>query len=154
MTTSAPCQPRLAGLAFVLAAAIFLSAPGAAQADPPRARPPASLAVAITIDSENLIELYQSVPELKIIDSRYPEDYVQGYIETSYNLPLVDTDCAALDALTENREQALVFYCNGNAADASIAAIQIASACGYHRLFWFRGGFVEWEDKDYPYVIE
>lgn len=111
-------------------------------------------AVAITIDTENLIELYQSVPGLKIIDSRHLEDHIQGYIETSHNLPLRQTDCKALSKLAKSPEQAMVFYCNGNVGDASIEAIQIASDCGYKRLFWLRGGFVEWKDKDYPYVIE
>lgn len=119
-----------------------------------RTEAPGSLAVAITIDSEHLIELYQSLPELKIIDSRHREDHIQGYIETSHNLPLVETDCAALSKLVGGKDQAMVFYCNGNSADASIDAIQIASACGYRRLFWFRGGFIEWQDKDYPYLIE
>ncbi len=130
-------------------------APRASAAESPLpAQAPQSLAVAITIDAENLVELYQSVPQLRIVDSRHPEDHSQGYIETSYNLPLENTDCATLAKLAENKDQAFVFYCNGNAADASIAAIQIASDCGYRRLFWFRGGFVEWEDKDYPYLIE
>lgn len=115
---------------------------------------PTAPAVAVTIDSENLIELYQSVPNLKIIDARHREDYTQGYIETAFNLPLARTNCESLAKLAGNRDQAMVFYCNGNAADASIAAIQIASSCGYSRLFWFRGGFIEWEDKDYPYLIE
>ncbi|MDH3219143.1 MAG: hypothetical protein OEO19_06375 [Gammaproteobacteria bacterium] len=48
----------------------------------------------------------------------------------------------------------MFLYCNRNASNAGIEAIQIASGYGYRRLFWFRGGFVEWEDKDYPYVIE
>ncbi len=115
---------------------------------------PASLAVAITIDAEHLIELYQSVPDLQIIDSRHYEDRSLGYIETSYNLPLAYTNCASLAKMARNKDQAFVFYCNGNAADTSIDAIQIASSCGYKRLFWLRGGFVEWEDKDYPFVIE
>ena len=115
---------------------------------------PQNLAVAITIDAENLIELYQSVPGIKIIDSRFQEDYVLGHIETSQNLPLAVTDCKSLSKLAKSTEQAMVFYCNGNAGDTSIEAIQIASGCGYKRLFWFRGGFVEWKDKDYPYVIE
>jgi len=111
-------------------------------------------AIAITIDAEQLIELFQSVPGLKIIDSRHHEDHIQGYIETSRNLPLSETDCMALSKLAKSTEQAMVFYCNNNSGDASIEAIQIASGCGYKRLFWFRGGFVEWKDKDYPYLIE
>jgi len=120
----------------------------------PLPEPEVTLAVAITIDAENLIELYQSVPGLKIIDSRHYEDHILGHIETALSLPLNQTDCKALSKLAKSTEQAMVFYSNNNAGDASIEAIQIASDCGYERLFWFRGGFVEWKDKDYPYVIE
>ena len=134
---------------------LILFNPGAlASKDPLYIEAPESLAVAITIDAEHLIELYQSISDLKIIDSRYREDHTQGYIETSYSLPSAETDCGSLAKLVQSKDQALVFYCNGNLADASIDAIQVASACGYKRLFWFRGGFVEWQDKDYPYMIE
>jgi len=115
---------------------------------------PDRLAMAITIDAEHLIELYQSVPGLQIIDTRLHQDYVLGHIESARNLPLATIDCESLAKLAKSAEQAMVFYCNGNAGDTSIEAIQIASGCGYKRLFWFRGGFVEWEDKDYPYLIE
>ncbi len=111
-------------------------------------------AIAITIDSEHLIELYQSLPELKIIDSPHCEDYIQGNIAKPTDLPLMKTNGSALSELANDKEQAMVFYCNGNAAEASNDAIRIASTCSYKRLFWFRGGFVDWQDKDYPYVIE
>ena len=113
-----------------------------------------SAPVAITIDSEHLIELYQSVPGLRIIDSRLREDHALGYIEKSLSLPLSETSCESLSELTEDSEQALVFYCNGNGIDASTEAIHIASNCGYKRLFWLSGGFIEWQDRDYPYVID
>lgn len=110
--------------------------------------------VAITIDAEHLIELYQYGSDLIIIDSRNVEDYELGHIETSINMPLAETNCKALRKLAKSSEQAMVFYSNNNVGDASIEAIKIASGCGYKRLFWLRGGFVEWKDKDYPYVIE
>jgi len=113
-----------------------------------------SPAVAITIDSENLIELYQSVPGLRIIDARYREDYVLGHIELSHNLPMSRTDCGSLAQVTADKNTAIVFYCNGRDGGASNEAIHIASACGYRRLFWLRGGFIEWQDKDYPFAIE
>lgn len=115
---------------------------------------PENLAMAVTINAENLIELYQSVAPINVIDTRFAEDYVLGHIETSANLPLAEINCKSLSKLAKTVEQAMVFYCNGNAGDTSIEAIKIASGCGYKRLFWFRGGFVEWKDKDYPYVIE
>ncbi len=154
MRQTGVCQSTRARLAVFFAVAISTVSGVFAADRPALVQAPASIPLAVTIDAENLVELYQSVPELRIIDSRHREDHIQGYIETSLNLPLVDTDCETLNKLANDEEQALVFYCNGHAADASIAAIQIASSCGYKRLFWLRGGFVEWEDKDYPYVIE
>ena len=143
-----------AGLAAFFTVLVLFSPGALAAKDPLRIEAPESLAVAITIDAEHLIELYQSIADLKIIDSRYREDHTQGYIETSYSLPVAETNCRSLAKLVKSKDQALVFYCNGNLAAASIDAIQAASACGYKRLFWFRGGFVEWQDKDYPYMIE
>ena len=153
MVQTGVCRSAGSGLAvFIALATIFSTA--AFAADQSLQQAPKSLAVAITIDSENLIELNHSVPDLKMIDSRYHQDFTQGYIETSINLPLRDTNCGSLKKVAKNKDQVLVFYCNGSLADASIDAIQIASSCGYKRLFWFRGGFVEWVDKDYPYLIE
>jgi len=118
------------------------------------ADPDVSPAVAITIDSENLIELYQSVPDIRIVDSRLRGDYAMGHIELSHNLPVSETNCQSLSRLAEDRDTAMVFYCNGGKGKASTEALQIASSCGYRRLFWLRGGFIEWQDKDYPFVIE
>jgi len=109
---------------------------------------------ATTIDADHLIELYQDVPSLLIVDSRISGDYLLGHIETSINLPLENTDCKALGKLANSPEQAIVFYSNNNAGDASVEAIKIASQCGYRRLFWLNGGFDEWKARDYPYVIE
>ncbi len=154
MTSSVVRRLRCKELALLYVILIVTTSSAFAAESPLSTQAPRTLAVAITIDAENLIELYQSVPQLRIVDSRHPQDHSQGYIETSLNLPLEDTNCASLGRLAESKDQAFVFYCNGNAADASMAAIEIASDCGYRRLFWFRGGFVEWEDKDYPYLIE
>lgn len=112
------------------------------------------IAGATTIDAEHLIELYQSQQQVTLIDSRLGEDRRFGYIESSISLPLAKTSCASLDRLVADKSQPIAFYCNGTKADASIVAASIAVDCGYSQLYWFRGGFKEWEDKDYPFVIE
>jgi rhodanese-related sulfurtransferase len=145
-----PWTRRLAVFATL---AVLQSALLAAEIAPPREHA-AAPAVAITIDAENLIELYQSVPGLRIIDSRLREDHALGYIEKSRSLPVSETNCKSLSSLASDKDQALVFYCNGNGVDVSTEAVQIASNCGYKRLFWLSGGFIEWQDKDYPFVIE
>ncbi len=154
MKRTGVCRSSPTSSAVLFAVAILFPLTVIAADEASQSAFPENLAVAITIDSEHLIELYQSVPDLTIIDSRFAEDYALGHIEKSHNLPLARTDCKSLSKLANSMEQAMVFYCNGNVGDASIEAIQIASGCGYKRLFWFRGGFVEWKDKDYPYVIE
>ena len=139
----------------VLFALAILDSAGAFAADNSRPRTfPDSATLAVTIDSENLIELLRSVTDFEIIDSCHPGNREPGYVETTHDLPRLETDCAALAKLAKSTDQAMVFYCNGNLGDASIEAIQIASGCEYKRFFRFRGGFVECEDKDYPYVIE
>jgi rhodanese-related sulfurtransferase len=141
----------LFGAALIYCTALF----AAFDADvPEQAESGEDSTVAITIDAEHLIELYQYVTDLLIIDARHAEDHALGHIETSINLPLSETNCKTLRKLAKSTEQAMVFYSNKNVGDASIEAIRIASDCGYKRLFWLRGGFVEWKDKDYPYVIE
>ncbi len=145
--------PRAGGLAVFATLAMLQSALYAGDKSPVQGAP-VSPVTAITIDSENLIDLYQSVPGLRIIDSRLREDHALGHIEKSRSLPLGETNCESLSRLAEDDDQALVFYYNGNGVDASIDAIDIASSCGYKRLFWLRGGFIEWQDKDYPFVID
>jgi rhodanese-related sulfurtransferase len=112
-----------------------------------------SVGLAISIDSEHLIELYQSESDLKIIDSRLRPDHVLGHIERSSNLPPQNTDCDDLSRLGGNTDQVLVFYCN-RGGGSSAEAIRIACACGYRRLFWLDGGIVERKGKDYPFVVE
>ena len=146
--------PGFGGLAIFVAMALLLSTASGAAETLSRATSSESHAVAITIDSENLIELYQSVPDLRIVDSRHREDHVLGHIELSRNLPMGATNCKSLSQLVVDQDTAMVFYCNGSDGDASIEALKIASSCGYKRLFWLRGGFIEWQDKDYPFVIE
>ena len=157
MTVTGTGWRSLAGPAVVCSAALLYCAGLQAAHDgtvPAQPEPEEESTVAITIDAEHLIELYQHVKDLVIIDSRYAEDHELGHIETSINLPLAETNCKTLRKLAKNAEQAIVFYSNSTEGDAIIEAIQIASGCGYKRLFWLRGGFVEWKNKDYPYVIE
>ena len=112
-----------------------------------------SSGIAISINSEHLIELYQSTPDLQIIDTRLYEDHRLGHIERSLSLPAHKMDCAELARIVGSRNQPIVFYCNlGHGS--STRAIEIAANCGYQRLFRLEGGFVEWKDKDYPFVIE
>ena len=154
MTGKKPGRVSLARLAALYGAALIIFAEAFASPTPEEPESSGQSTVAVTIDAEHLIELYRFMSGLLIIDSRHAEDYALGHIETSINLPLANTDCKSLARLAKSPEQAIVFYSNSQQGDTSIKAIRIASDCGYRRLFWLRDGFVEWKEKDYPYVIE
>lgn len=107
-----------------------------------------------TVTAEQFINLAERLPELVIIDSRIPEDRKQGYIEHSINLPDKETDCEHLAAIIPGNNTPTLFYCNGVECGRSVVAVRVALACGYRDLYWFRGGFEEWQTKQYLYIQE
>ena len=101
------------------------------------------------INSEALIQLARDNDDLVIIDSRIRSDRRQGYIAGSISLPDTETSCSSLFPIIDKKNTTTVFYCNGPKCRRSDRAIVIARGCGYTNLYWFRGGFEEWQDKSY-----
>ncbi len=107
---------------------------------------------AVKINSEELIALAESNPDLIIIDARISNDRKQGYIEGSISLPDIKTDCETLSEVIKTSETPAAFYCNGTKCGRSIISIKIALACGYNKIYWYRGGFEDWLANDFPYL--
>ena len=110
---------------------------------------PDSIDGSTKINSEALIQLAHDHDDMVIIDSRIRSDRRQGYITGSISLPDTETDCASLFPVIDKKNTTTVFYCNGPKCRRSDRAIAIARDCGYTKLYWFRGGFEEWKDKNY-----
>lgn len=106
------------------------------------------------LSAESLILLAQTTDDLDLIDTRLIEDRKMGFIERSISLPDVETSCETLGRLFPDRSRSLVFYCNGMNCSRSIVALMIAVDCKYRNLYWFKGGFLEWRQKDYPYLLD
>ena len=112
--------------------------------------------VALTIDgttkisAEELIELLDEHDDLVIIDSRKPSDRAKGFIEDSIPLPDFDTSPTSLAEHLETKSTPVIFYCNGVKCGRSVRASKIAVKAGYQKIYWFRGGWGEWETKGYP----
>ena len=113
---------------------------------------PDSIPGTTKVDAEGVLQLVHQLPRLIVIDARIVTDRLQGYIEDSVSLPDMQTNCASLKKLAADRSTPLLFYCNGPKCGRSAKSAQKAIACGYTRLYWFRGGFEEWRAKDYPVV--
>jgi rhodanese-related sulfurtransferase len=105
-----------------------------------------------TVDAEGLIDLVARMPATVLIDSRIPADRKDGFIEGSLSLPDDETDCASLAARVPSLDNPVLFYCNGVRCARSGHAAQIAHACGYHRIYWFRTGVEEWRRQQYPLI--
>jgi len=115
---------------------------------------PAEIKGSTKIDAESLIKLAAEHENLVIIDSRIKSDRRQGYIAGSISLPDTETDCFSLFQLINRKNTATVFYCNGPKCGRSVKAVKIALACGYSNVYWFRGGFEEWKNKNYPMLMD
>ncbi len=101
------------------------------------------------IDAESLIKLASEHDDLVIIDSRIKSDRRQGFIAGSISLPDNETSCFSLFPIVHRRNTPTVFYCNGPKCRRSDRAVTIASECGFTNIYWFRGGFEEWKNKNY-----
>lgn len=146
----APCGHSLVIL-FAAAGIIGLAGPASAG---DRIIAPDEIPGVTKVDAEGLLDLVDKIPDLVIIDARLRQDRMQGYIEGSVSLPDVKTTCAALAKHVSRKSAPVLFYCNGPKCGRSVSSSRKALACGYTRVYWFRGGFEEWKKKSYPFVKE
>ena len=115
---------------------------------------PENIEGATRVDAEQLINLAETLPDLVIIDARISKDRVHGYIEGSISLPNTKTDCDSLSKAIKSTRHPTVYYCNGPKCGRSVKSIEIALTCGYTNIYWYRGGFEDWKENDYPFLIE
>ena len=119
-----------------------------AWADKPTA--PETIEGATSLTAEEVVKLILSEPKLVIIDSRKEEEFTKGHIEGAINLLDTSMDQASLARSAPDKDTPLLFYCNGIRCLRSSNATQKALEWGYNRLYWFRGGWVEWQEKRLP----
>lgn len=119
-----------------------------AQADKPIA--PEHIAGATDLKAEQIIDLILNTPELVIIDARKEDEFAKGHIESA--ISLLDTEMTAetLAAHIPDKATPILFYCNGERCLRSSNAANKALSWGYTNIYWFRGGWAEWREKNLP----
>lgn len=127
-----------------------------AQETPDLSKPqilvPEKIAGVTTLTADQLIKMLTSDQSPLLVDARIKKDRIYGYIESSISLPDIKTNCDSLKTIIKDKNQDVVFYCNGVQCGRSVVSIKIARSCGYHNLSWFKGGYAEWIEKGYQYV--
>ena len=90
-----------------------------------------------------------------LVDTRIEAEYKDKHIPGALWLPYGEKSLkdVAFDSKLDNfpglakldREQNIVFQCNGPECWKSYKASRAAIAAGYKHIYWFRGGMPEWE---------
>ena len=115
---------------------------------------PDNIVGAITVSAEEVIELILLNPELVVIDSRKKTEYSKGHIEGAINILNTIMKQENLEIVAPDKTKAILFYCNGRRCMRSAAAVSKALDWGYKNIFWFRGGWTEWMDKQLPVIAD
>ena len=116
---------------------------------------PESIEGTTRVTAEEVIELVGSLDELVIIDARKSSDRSSGgWIEDSIGLPNTDTTPETLAKHVTNKNMPVLFLCNGTKCGRSVESSRNAVKWGYKKIYWFRGGMEEWENKGLPIVKE
>jgi len=141
---------------FLLLSSLLITTNTFAEQAPNLAKPkivvPEKIAGVDTVTAEQVIEILTSDNPPILVDARIEKDREYGHIEGSISLPDIETNCGTLKTVSEDKNQHLMFYCNGVQCGRSVVSIKVARSCGYHTLSWFKGGFAEWKNKGYQYV--
>ena len=88
------------------------------------------------------------------IDARSQDDYQKGHIKGAINIPAH----AFMDSLQYldnlNLNQILITYCDGADCNASIDLAADLKLMGFEQIYFFFGGWVEWQTAGYPTEAE
>jgi len=111
----------------------------------------------IVTASEALALQQKGVP---IIDVRIAKEYQEKHIRGAVSVPYGEKslkDVAFDPAMDEwtgpqllDKNQPVIFHCNGPECWKSYKAARVALNKGFKSVYWFRGGFPEWEDNGLP----
>jgi rhodanese-related sulfurtransferase len=136
-------------LLILLMISILCSIPTIAESRPAA---PDEIPGAIAVSAEELIKLVFSNPDIVLIDSRKKTEYIKGHIEGAINILNTVLSLKKLQAVVPDKTGAILFYCNGPRCLRSSDSVKKAQSWGYTNIFWFRGGWKEWQEKRFPII--
>ena len=116
---------------------------------------PSQLPGVTMVTASEVVALQQkSVP---IIDVRLAKEYHEKHIRGAQSIPYAEKslkDVAFDPALDQwagpeklDKAKPVIFHCNGAECWKSYKAAKVALSKGFTTIYWFRGGFPEWESS-------
>lgn len=130
----------------------------AAQDNKPQT--PAKLAGAKVVAADEAKQLLDG-KKAAFFDTRSPVNFGKGHVPGAKAIPygeksefVPDFDASKdkfdLAQLPADKNAAVVFYSDGPTGWKSYKAAVLAVKGGYKSVYYFRGGWAEWESKKYP----
>ncbi len=128
---------------FILFGLSFMAETVAAKAPAPE-----SVEGAVTVSTPRAKALMNQ--GVVFIDVRRAIDYQTSHIQWAHHLDLkLDlTEDALLKIVQKN--QPVVFYCNGDMCQRSAQASEKAVEWGWTKVYYYRGGFPDWQKAGLP----
>jgi rhodanese-related sulfurtransferase len=111
-------------------------------------RSPESVDGATTVTAAQVRALQEA--GTAIVDVRNPRLYARRHIPGAYHLDLKHTYNEESLAAVVARDEPVVIYCSGIKCSRSTTASRKAVSWGYEKVYFFRGGIVEWRNAGYP----
>ena len=103
-----------------------------------------------TLHADDAFNRFMSQTYL-FLDAREPDDYAQGHIRGSINLPFesIDQYWAKVEPLIP-KDTTIVTYCSGTECEASLMLARLLRERGYKNVEIFFGGWQTWNKHRWP----
>jgi rhodanese-related sulfurtransferase len=129
----------------LLAMLLMLTALSSAQAE---YRSPETVEGATTISAEQARAMFDQGEAF--IDVRNPKLYARKHIPGAHHLDLKYVYSEATLGKVAAKGQPIIIYCSGVKCSRSYRAAEKALSWGYQKVYYFRGGIVDWKKAGYP----
>ena len=83
------------------------------------------------------------------LDARANEDYKQGHIPGSINIPIEEISIDEISLTELDLDQKIIAYCDGVDCTLSIDLSMYLEEMGFIDVFFFLGGWLEWVEAGY-----
>ena len=108
---------------------------------------PVTVPGATTVDTAAAKDLFDQ--GVVFVDTRTDADWEAGRIPAAVHLELKQVLSAARLSAVVQKDQLLVFYCNGPKCLRSAEGAAMAVAWGFTQVYYFRAGFPAWQAAGY-----
>jgi len=103
------------------------------------------------ISLQDAIKLFQAGGAI-FIDTRSAEKYREGHISGALSFSIEEQELDEFAVLNLDYTQKIVTYCDGEVCSQSIDLALFLEEIGYYDVYYFLGGWQEWEAANYPII--